>query len=200
MDMNLKQQTIDTYNATAVAMAQKFNGLSARRMDIERGFSYFKKDNPSVLEIGCGNGRDAGEILKHTNHYLGIDISTTMIELARQSTPQGTFEVQDVESYEFPEHIDLIFAFASLLHSDAENIANVLEKASVALHQDGIFYISLKYGEGQKTKQDEFGTRTYFFYTPETLIALAGNSYSLIWQDVHVFLDQKWFTIVLQKK
>ncbi len=198
--MNLKQQTIDTYNATAHAMARKFNNIGGRVDDIERGFSSLKNEHPFVLEIGCGNGRDAMEILKRTDQYLGMDISTSMIEIARAVAPRGTFVVADIDAYEFPSGIDLIFSFASLLHSDPTSIKHILERAAHALNPHGIFYISLKYGEGQHTKTDEFGTRTYFYYTPNDIKEFAGNAYEVLSEITEEFQKQKWFTMVLRKK
>ena len=68
--MKKKQQTIETYNATAENMAKKFSDIGTRVEDIIQVFSYIQKDIPKVVEIGCGNGRDASEILKHTPNYL----------------------------------------------------------------------------------------------------------------------------------
>lgn len=103
--MNKKQQTIDTYNATAGLMAEKFTGIGARVNDIIQAFSYVQKFAPKVVEIGCGNGRDAEEILKHTPDYLGMDVSSEMIRLAQKHLPEATnsFVVADVEGFEFPE-------------------------------------------------------------------------------------------------
>ncbi len=198
--MNLKQQTVDTYNASAEQMAKKFNDLGGRGDDISRGFSYLAKDNPSVLEIGCGNGRDSLEILKYTNDYLGVDISKAMIEVARRTSPKASFEVADIESFKFPPSIDIIFAFASLLHSDSDNLKKILNRANDSLSPNGVFYISLKYGEGNRTITDEFGVRTFFFYKPEYIKDLAGENYEAVWEDLQELRGQKWFTIVLKKK
>lgn len=67
--MNKKQQIIDVYNATAEEMTRKFAGIGSRVEDILQAFSYIQKDVPKVVEIGCGNGRDAREILKYTPDY-----------------------------------------------------------------------------------------------------------------------------------
>jgi len=42
--MSHKQQTIDTYNATAAAMAGKFNEFGARVEDVKRGFEVVWQD------------------------------------------------------------------------------------------------------------------------------------------------------------
>jgi SAM-dependent methyltransferase len=198
--MDKKAQTIATYNATAPAMAEKFRDSGPRTEDINKGFSFIKENNPKVLEIGCGNGRDAKEILKHTSDYIGVDISKEMTRLAREYTPEGRFEVGDIENYNFPVGLDLIFSFASLLHSNKENVKEILRKTHDSLNVGGVFYISLKHDEyHEESKADEFGMRTFYFYTPELIKELAGNQYHTIFEDVHELRGQKWFKIALQK-
>jgi len=103
--MSKKQQTIDTYNTTAGLMAEKFTGIGARVNDILQAFSYIKKSSQKVVEIGCGNGRDAREILKYTSDYIGMDVSSEMIRLAQEYFPEATskFVVADVEDFDFPK-------------------------------------------------------------------------------------------------
>ena len=96
---DLKQETIDTYERTAAAMADKFNAIGVRKEEIDEIFHLIKKDQPTVLEIGCANGRDAAEIVTRTSRYTGIDVSPAFIEMARAYVPTGTFEVADVETY-----------------------------------------------------------------------------------------------------
>lgn len=198
--MNKKEETIATYNATAGEMAEKFRGLGARVADVERGFALCNKKNPIVLEIGCGDGRDAREIQKRTDHYRGIDISDAMIAIAREYAPDGIFEVADVETYTFPKELDIVFSFASLLHSKKEDVERVLQRVHKALTDDGVFYISLKHGEyGEYSKTDEFGTRTYYFYTPELLRELAGDLYEVVYEHVEERNGQMWLAMVLRK-
>lgn len=197
--MNLKRQTIETYDKSASALAKKFADFGPRMDDIKRGVSFVPKNNPSILEIGCGYGREAKEILKLTNRYLGMDVSNEMIKMAERELPEGNFIVADIEDYVFPKDLDIIFSFASLLHSDKEHLRAILRRAYEALNKDGIFYISLKYDTyHRETKEDEFGTRTYYFYTPEDIKKLY-DGYTVIWENIHTQRGQRWFTIVLKK-
>ena len=157
-------------------MAEKFQGIGDRISDVEKAFLILDKSNPSVLEIGCGDGRDAKEIVTRTDKYLGIDVSSSMIELAEAHVPNATFRVVDVETFEFPAGLDIIFAFASLLHSDRTAVNDILRRAYKSLNGSGIFFISLKRDEYQsKIKKDEFGIRTFYFYSPKTLAILSKN-------------------------
>lgn len=199
--MDSKQVTVDTYNQAASQMADKFRGIGARIEDIGRVFSFFDKANPSVLEIGCGDGRDAKEIIKHTNRYLGIDVSASMIALARTHIPETLFEVTDVETYPFPAGLDIIFSFASLLHSDKDAVADIIHRAHSSLNEGGIFFISLKRDDYQsKVKEDEFGTRTFYFYQPSDIKEMIGDKYEVVFEDEQSFQNQDWFTLILQKQ
>lgn len=200
--MNKKQQTINTYNKSAQALADKFNNLGARVNDVKEGFSYLQKEGPSVLEIGCGNGRDAKEILKYVNNgrYLGIDISEELIEIARKNVPEGKFEINDIENYNFPKGFDIIFAFASLIHSDVIELEKIFDKAHESLNEGGIFYVSMKYGKYEEsTKEDEFGIRTYYFYDKEVIGGLVEGKYEIAKERIHELKGQTWMEMVLRK-
>lgn len=197
--MNEKKQTIETYNRSAEAMEKRYQSLGARVFDIEKAFSYINKENPFVFEIGSGNGRDAKEIIKRTSNYLGIDASKKMIELARKYIPKGKFELADVEHYDFPKNIDIIFSFASLVHSNKDTLREIFKKVYNSLNKSGIFFISLKLGTGKKTKTDEFGKRTYYYYIPEDIKNMARKKFKVLYKDQQKVLNSKWFTIILQK-
>jgi len=198
--MNRKTQTTESYNKNALAFAKKFNEIGTRVGDIKRAFSLIKKDDPKVVEIGCGNGRDAKEILKYTSNYLGVDISKELIKIAKKEISDGKFEVADFETFDFPENIDIIFAFSSLIHSNWDDTKKILDKLYKVLADKGIFYISLKYGNYREImKEDELGIRTNYFYSPEEIEKLAGKRYKTIYKEIQDLRGQKLFKIVLKK-
>lgn len=196
-----KMRTIDTYQTSAEAMKKKFDDIGVRKEDVERAFGFIRAKNPRVVEIGCGYGREAKEIIRHTTAYVGIDISEVFIRMAQRDVPNAEFQVADIETYSFPKNVDIIFSFASLLHSDEEQVKKIFHRAHGALNPDGIFYISLKYGAyAEVTKKDEFGERTYYLYTPEQIKEIAGVGFVSMYEDTQIIRDQKWFTICLRKK
>lgn len=102
-----------------------------------------------------------------------------MIQLAKEYIPESAhqFFLVDVEDYTFPKDLDIIFSFASLLHTDKAHLREILIKGYKSLVSGGIFYISLKYSPyyEELTKEDEFGTRTYYFYNPEEIIEIISD-------------------------
>jgi len=196
-----KKLNINNYDKSAEFHSNKFNEIGARVGDVDRTFALVDKTNPKVVEIGCGNGRDASYIVKHTKDYLGIDLSKEMLKLALKNNPGVNFQLADLETYDFPKGVDIVFSFASLLHTDAESLKEVIEKIYASLNQGGVFFLSLKMGEYHKEKvdRDGLGPRTFYFYNPEEIRKLSPNGLTVIYELPYEFKDQKWFSMILRK-
>lgn len=199
---NLREETVETYDKSAKELAKYFAGIGARAEDIELGFRL--AGNPSkarVVELGCGDGRDAKEIVERAGWYEGMDISEGLLHLARKYVPNASFVQADAVTYKFPENLDIIFAFASLLHLNKTETQSVLMRALKALNPGGIFFISLKYSPEytEKIKEDRYGRRQFFFYNPELIEKLAGKEYETVFKDFQTMGHTEWFTIALKK-
>ncbi len=198
--MSVKTETVDTYNKSARALAEKFNAIGPRVEDINYVFSHSGKTNPFVVEIGCGNGRDAQEIIKRTNNYLGLDISPELLAIAKENLPEATFTVADVEEFIFPKDIDIVFAFASLIHVPKESFLNIMEQLFESVTKHGLVFVSLKYSDvyEQVTKEDEFGTRTYWHYSQSDVQNLAAG-FTVTHTSIQEVAGQIWIDVLYQK-
>lgn len=200
---NLRQQTIDTYNKSAKELAEYFRGIGPRVEHIETAFELAgSPQSARSVEIGCGDGRDAKEIVKRADWYLGFDISEELIKIAKTYVPEGQFEVADAATFEFPKNLDVVFAFASLLHLNRDEVKDVLARAYEALKPGGVFFISLKYRPQyvQEVKEDQYGTRLFYFYNADIIAELAGDGYEVAktWREIHGHTE--WFEIALKKR
>ena len=70
--------------------------------------------NGKILEIGCGEGRDAGYLLERGYDVLATDVSPAAIDYARKRFPQfaGRFRVLDCLSENMDDKFDFIYAVA----------------------------------------------------------------------------------------
>ncbi|NES70111.1 MAG: class I SAM-dependent methyltransferase [Okeania sp. SIO2D1] len=59
-------------------------------------------DDGLIVDLGCGSGLSAKEFTKAGYQVLGIDISTAMIDLARDRVPDAQFIVESVFKVEIP--------------------------------------------------------------------------------------------------
>ncbi len=78
--------------------------------------SYGIDKNAAVLEIGCGEGRDAVQLLKKGYQLLATDISPTVIAHCKEWYPawKDSFAVLDCLSEQLPRQFDFIYAVAVL--------------------------------------------------------------------------------------
>lgn len=199
---DLRQQTVDTYNNSVEQFVDYFAGIGARTKDINRALELaHKTEGARVVEIGCGDGRDAAEIVERVSEYHGFDIAEKFIETARQKVPKGHFEVADAVNYDFPVDLDIVFAFASLLHLNRSEVATVFSKVYSALRPSGIFYASVKYRNAyqQEVQEDQFGTRLFYYYDTQTL-ADAAQGFDIVYENQKPIGKTEWLEIAFRKK
>lgn len=200
--MNKKEINTQTYNTGAEGLSKKFNQIGLRSEDIDRAFSLFKNKNLKVIEVGCGNGRDAKYILKYTKDYTGIDISKEMIKLSKRYLPKADFIIGDIEKVKIPSGLDIVFAFASFLHLDKKSFEKILSKIYNKINKDGVIYISLKYNKTykEKIKEDEFGKRFFYYYSIKDIQELSNKTgYKIIYKNRQNIRNNNWLTIILKK-
>jgi SAM-dependent methyltransferase len=201
--MTAADQTIQTYDRSASELASYFTAIGPRTADIERALAICGGDTAKarVVEIGCGNARDAAEIVRRVGWYEGCDPSRGMLELARVAVPGARFRLANALSYPYPKDIDAVFAFASLLHVDRNDFAAVCMKVQQALRSGGVFYLSLKERPDYEVaiKRDQFGPRTFYFYTPELVIQMAGSGFESVYLGRERMGETKWFSMALQR-
>jgi trans-aconitate methyltransferase len=199
--MDTKAITRNAYEEGAPQLAEKFNAIGSRRDDIERAFRAISHvSHPHVLEVGCGNGRDAAVILEHPCEYVGIDYSEAMIGLAQQTVPGGTFLCRDMEEY-VPEHqIDIVFAFASLLHLPPESFKTYIHMAYAYIAKRGVLYLSVKEGAGEHIKEDATGKRYFYYYSMKDIMDMAQEEGFVVeFQMQKEILGVSWITAMLKK-
>lgn len=199
----MRQETRDTYNQSARKLSRHYDRIGSRDGDVDLAFTLAgNPKNAQVLEIGCGNGRDAIAILRNTSNYTGIDTSENMIGIAKAKVPHGTFLVADAADFEYVGPYDLVFAFALFRHLSIEEITVVMKKVAASLKPGGIFYLSSMLDEAyQKTERsDTYGTREMYLYNPRIILKHCPPSLKKV-QEIYDHIDGKeWFELAFQKK
>lgn len=75
------------------------------------------KDDDSVLDVGCGNGRLLENLGSKNVNYLGVDSSEELIKLAAVNYPANNFKVLDILNLEtLKQKFNLVISVAVLHH------------------------------------------------------------------------------------
>lgn len=158
-----EKKTVDYYNREAENWTKAHGGnegASYWREEMERFHQLLP--GGKVLEIGSGAGKDAAALIKMGYDYTGTDASEGLIKVAQERNPGAKFAHESVHELDFPEHeFDGFWTAATLLHIPKNRIDEALQRIKTQVKPEGIGFISVKQGEGEKTDED---TGRWFAY------------------------------------
>ena len=120
--------------------------------DIYQPFLKLLPADAHILDAGCGSGRDSLAFMKRGFHVTAIDASPAMVRVARSSGVEA--RVLAFQDMNFLVEFDGLWACASLLHVPHSEMADVLNRFRRALHSQGVLYLSLKEGTGERVAED----------------------------------------------
>ena len=112
-------------------------------------FTHHLAPGARVLDAGCGSGRDAKAFQEMGYQVEAFDASSAMVELAREHTGLPV-KVMTFANVDWKEEFDGIWCCASLLHVPAVELPGVMRRLADALKPGGVWYVSFKYGEGER--------------------------------------------------
>jgi len=191
--------TIDYYNKNAALFSE-----GASSVDVTALYSHFLpkiEKKASILDLGCGNGRDSKYFKDAGYQVTSVDGSSELCRIAEGMIGQPVRNILFSE-LDYAEEFDAVWACASLLHVPKSEIHPILLKVSAALKPSGILYASFKYGNTERFS----GERFYSDYS-ETDIPwlLDGTDLQCIefWTSHDVRLDRssdQWLNIICRKK
>jgi SAM-dependent methyltransferase len=156
MSQSSDNETLRFYQHEAEAYCQRTEAISSPAL---QSFLERLKPGASILELGCGSGRDTVEMLR-----LGYDVTPTdgSPEMARQAEGRlrrkvSVLEFSDIEG---EPRFDGVWAHACLLHVPVGHLGDVLNRIYGVLNSPGILFANFK--EGAAEGRDRFG-RYYNF-------------------------------------
>ena len=108
----------------------------------------------SVLDIGCGSGRDLLWLKTHGYGPTGFESSSNLAQLAREDSGclviEGDFIVYDFSIFKF----DALLLIGSLVHLKYSELSHTLENIQDALKIKGLLLITIKEGSGRINSND----------------------------------------------
>lgn len=198
--MNEQLSTLTYYNQNAHPFAA--STVSVDFTVTQARFTAHLPQGGSILDFGCGSGRDTKHFLAQGFQVTATDGSEELCKLASQYTgiPVQQMLFQELDAV---EQYDGIWACSSILHLPQEELISVLEKMATALNPQGIIYTSFKYGNFAGERNGRYFTDM----TETSFAALMQNITSLETEEQWITSDvrpgrgeEKWLNVILRKK
>lgn len=138
----MKLKSYPSVESSYDAIVDQWNNFCKKRTINKCIVDFTKKinKNANILDVGCGTGYPISAYLSNNGfHVTGIDISSKMIEKAKQlNLSNATFYKKDLLNFETNEQYDAIIAFDSLWHIDYNFQKNIYQKLANLLKKDGL--------------------------------------------------------------
>ncbi|MDO6620398.1 bifunctional 2-polyprenyl-6-hydroxyphenol methylase/3-demethylubiquinol 3-O-methyltransferase UbiG [Shewanella sp. 6_MG-2023] len=164
----------------------------------EKFLAYIPKYG-SILDAGCGSGRDTKSFIDMGFKVTAFDASKSLCLLAENHTNikviHSTF-IDFVSTTKF----DGIWACASLLHVPRHDLLKTIEHLGRLLIPNGHLYCSFKFGE-EDTENDG---RLFNNQTTDTFPSYIPNSFKVIeiWiseDNTKLNRQQQWLNVILKE-
>jgi SAM-dependent methyltransferase len=98
----------------------------------------------TVLELGCGAGRVTSHLAKKFEKVIGVDISKTMLEVAKKRFMEENIDnasfllLNTVDEFDKLPKCDLLFSFIAFQHSPPPVISRAIRGAIRSLNINGV--------------------------------------------------------------
>ena len=191
--------TLDYYNSNAADFSETTKNVDFS--EVQQIFINHLSSDASILDFGCGSGRDSKYFLAHGYHVTAIDGSEAICKIATDYTgiqvKQMLFEeLDDRNKY------DGIWACASILHLSREALPDIFHKMYQALKGNGIIYTSFKYGTFEGMRNGRYFTDFTEEMFAEFIKRISELQIEKMWitGDVREGRgDERWLNILLRK-
>lgn len=157
--------------------------LSADMSEQYQRFLPLLKDGAKILDVGSGSGRDACYFQKQGYQVTALEPSKNLCREIRKVF-SGEIVCSEVQSYRPAERYDGIWACASLIHLQEEEVLQFFEKINQYLNDNGMVYVSGK--NGIQTGEAEDGR--YFLEFTEQLVE------KILKVNEQLELERLWYT------
>lgn len=193
MDINTpagrKQRTIDFYDRNAVEYAGYVDDFYSTEQ--VSAFLGMLPENPKVIDLGSGSGRDAYIMSQAGAEVIGLDLSAEMVRLAQQKYPDLEFVHADMLDIPYPdESFDGAWCHGVLFHLESDqDVIRTLAEANRVVKAGGVIHITVKElieGDSVRVFVDEKSgaARVYRFFTiPELKQALKQTGWQVVIAD-----------------
>ncbi|MCR5529233.1 MAG: class I SAM-dependent methyltransferase [Saccharofermentans sp.] len=160
----------------------------------------YLKQGDYILDLGCGSGRDTKVFIDQGFRVDAIDGSE---ELCKKASEYTGIQVkhQYFQDINEEDKYNGVWACASLLHVEYNDLLDVFSKVYTALKTNGIFYMSFKLGDSDVIREDRHFTDMNDERFDALNVQTIGFEEIDRWQTLDVRPDRnvEWFNVTLKK-
>lgn len=191
--------TLDYYNQNAHKYVD--GTINVDFKEVQNKFISYLPKGGTILDFGCGSGRDTKFFISKGYAADAIDGSEELCRIATDNTGIKVRHMLFSELDEY-ERYDGIWACSSVLHLSKSELKKVFGKMIMATKPGGYIYMSFKYGKFKGYRDGRYFTD----FTEESFDEFIGDFTDVAIREEWVSSDvrpyrgsEKWLNLILQK-
>lgn len=193
----MRNKTIDYYNKHGLEYSS--NTKSVEMTDHYSKFESMLNEGAVILDAGCGSGRDTKHFLETGFKVNAFDGSKAMSKFASEFTGIDVACASFTDYKYLENYYDGIWCCAALLHLSRKEIRKTIKSFYKALKNDGIVYLSFKYGTGELT---DANGRYFSLLNEDDFVLFTDGGLSI--ENSYISNDNsgrdvKWMNLILRK-
>lgn len=149
---NISEKVKDSYNKIAYKYYDALWSDMPYNKQIDKFLSLLC--GKIILDLGCGIGSFTKYIADKGYVVEGIDFSKNMISIAKEKVNNANFIEMDINNLKINKKYDGIMSINSIIHIEKKEIKKVLKSIYNILKDEGIFFLIIQEGVGEKYVKD----------------------------------------------
>ena len=156
-------QTTDAYELSAMECTARWSKRRHRRSPLLAECLRRLSAGAMLLDLGCGGGKDAGDLSQRGYRVVGVDRTTALLLVGRHRHPSLSLIRADLRYLPFQAmSFDGLWAAASLMHLPKPAARRILTDLSRLVRPGGLFAATVTHGVKSRLVTDGWVPGRYF--------------------------------------
>lgn len=117
----------------------------------------------TLLDLGCGSGANACLAVDAGLAVRGVDLSSSMLSIARRECPGGVFELGDLRALEIDQAFDAVLASFCIVHLADGEAVRFLEQLPGLMKPGALLHVSFMEGREPAWTTTSFSDQPLFY-------------------------------------
>ncbi|HJS66592.1 MAG TPA: class I SAM-dependent methyltransferase [Nitrospiraceae bacterium] len=198
-------QTIDAYERSARECVAHWNKRRPRRPSLLVEWLQYLPVGTRLLDLGCGGGRDAGDLDLRGYRVVGVDRTKALLSAGRRRYRSLPLVRADLRQLPFhATSFDGLWAAASLMHLPKPEVRRILADLCKLVRPGGLFAATVTYGMKSRLVTDGWVPGRYFARWKKDELARAVRRAGWTILELNVVANRerkgRWLNLLAQKQ
>ena len=154
----------------------------------------------TILDAGCGAGRDSKYLFDNGFEVTGVDLSEEMLVAAKKIS-KARFLLRDIRDTGFSKgFFDGIWCYNALLHLNEKSLKDAVKEFCRVLKAGGILFVNTKQSNNELIEKTYRHEKHYFLYPENYLVdVFHKRGFFVLFSKKYSIKDEQFISLMMRK-